>query len=95
MTPGQRLVHSYDEGRITLDGLFLGLLSLGTTEDVRAALELLTPELVAQLRDFVASHRPRAMIFNGPRPTPENVRFVAEWYRRPVQDADRYKPAGT
>jgi hypothetical protein len=95
MKPLERPLKLYLEGQITLHGLFLNLLSLRRKSDIKQILDAMTPDLLAQLRDFVASYRPRAKIFNGPRPSPENIRFVAGWLRSSVPEADQYKPAGT
>ena len=79
------LVRSYEEGRLTLDGLFLNLLSLNRKRDFGEVLESLSPQLLAPLQAFVENHRPRAKVFNGPRPRMENVRFVRGWLQGVVQ----------
>ena len=97
MKRSQDLLRSYEEGRLTLDGLFLNLLSLNKSEDLEMALDSLSPELLARLQAFVENQQPRARVFNGPRPKKENVRLVKEWLRSPanVGSAVRSVPGRT
>lgn len=90
------LVRSYEEGRLTRDGLFLNLLSLNRKQDLREVLKSLSPDLLAPLQAFVLAHRPRAKVFNGPRPRMENVRLIREWLQSVVQtDKKQSHPSAT
>jgi hypothetical protein len=53
--------------------------------ELRQALESLSPDLLASLQTFVENHRPRAKVFNGPRPRMESVRYARQWLEHAVQ----------
>jgi hypothetical protein len=93
MTTPQGLLKSFEEGRLTLDGLFLNVLSVSSRQVLGEILESWPPELLDQLRGFAEDYRPRARVFRGPRPRMEYVRLLREWLgRRRVAKANRDRP---
>ena len=68
----------YEEGRITRTGFVIDFLNAADQDDLREALEVLPPDLLKELRDFVASYRPDMVIFRGAPPKPAAVKMARE-----------------
>jgi hypothetical protein len=68
----------YEEGRITRTGFVIDFLNAADQEDLREALEVLPPELLEELRGFVASYRPDMLIIRGRPPKPAAVKTAKE-----------------
>ena len=68
----------YEEGRITRTGFAINFLNAADPDDLREALEVLPPELLEELRDFVASYRPDMLIIRGRPPKPAAVKMAKE-----------------
>jgi hypothetical protein len=73
-----KILRYYNEGRITATGFIIDFLNSVDQDDLREALEILPPELLERLRDFVASWRPDMRVFRGPPPDPNAVRMARE-----------------
>jgi hypothetical protein len=84
-TPGQKIWDYYEEGRITATGAVLRVLDLTDRDEMREAIEMLPPELLGKLRDFIESYRPDRLVFPGPPPSPEAVRMAREVLAEPVR----------
>jgi hypothetical protein len=79
MTPScKKILDYYEEGRITATGAILRLLDLSDREETREVIGVLPPDLLEQLRDFVASYWPGMRVFPGPPPDPAAVRMAKE-----------------
>jgi hypothetical protein len=85
----QQLVEEYEEGKTTATGLMLDLLNLTSKRAVAEALDVLPLQVLRELRAFVAHYSPRTRIFRGPRPRPQNVRLVKDWFAKPNRPRTR------
>jgi hypothetical protein len=65
-----KILDHYEEGRITSTGAIIRLLNITDRDELKEALEILPPELLEQLRDFVRRWRPDLKVFRGPPPDP-------------------------
>jgi hypothetical protein len=79
----EQLLRWYEEGRITVNGLILNVLSSSVKRRLTTILEALPADILVQLKDFVDSYRPGMRVFHGPRPKVTAVRFVREWFNSP------------
>ncbi len=68
----------YEEGRITPTGFIIGFLNAADEDDLREALEVLPPDLLGRLRDFVQTWRPDMRVFRGPPPDSAAVKMARE-----------------
>ena len=68
----------YEEGQITRTGFVIDFLNAADQEDLREGLEVLPPELLEELRDFVAIYRPDMLIIRGRPPKPAAVKMARE-----------------
>jgi hypothetical protein len=84
-TPGQKIRDYYEEGRITATGAILRVLDLTDRDEMREAIEMLPPELLGKLRDFIETYRPDMLVFPGPPPRPEAVAMAREVLAEPVK----------
>jgi hypothetical protein len=84
-TPGERILDHYEEGRITATGAVLRVLELTDREDMREAIELLPPEILEKLRDFIRVYRPDMLVFPGPPPGPAAVEMARGVLAEPVK----------
>jgi hypothetical protein len=75
----RQLLEYYENGRLTLAGFMLEVLSLSDKPTVAEVLERSTPSLRRKLKDFAGRYRPGLKIFNGPRPRIATVRYVRNW----------------
>lgn len=73
-----KILDYYEEGRITPTGAIIRLLNITDQDELKEALEILPPELLERLREFVASWRPDMRVFRGPPPDPDAVRMARE-----------------
>jgi len=78
MTPPQAL-RQYQDGRITISGLILAMLSQTNKRLVGESLARLPPEALKELETFVQNYRPKMKILRGPRPRAATLRFVKDW----------------
>jgi hypothetical protein len=78
MTPAQAL-RQYEDGRITITGLILAMLSQTNKRLVEESLGRLPPEALKELEIFVQNYRPKMKVFRGPRARAATVRFVKDW----------------
>ena len=74
----KKILDYYEEGRITRTGAILRLLDISDQEEMREAIEVLPPELLDELRDFVESYWPEMRVFPGPPPDPAAVKMAKE-----------------
>lgn len=44
------------------------------------ALEIMPPEILEQLKDFIAHYEPGMRVFRGPRPRMQAIRLVRDWF---------------
>jgi hypothetical protein len=79
LTPEQ-ILKRYQAGHVTETGLMLDVLRLTDDRDVIQALEMLPEDVLNELREFVGYYTPRTRVFPGPRPNPQTVRFVKDWF---------------
>ncbi len=84
-TPGKKILDYYEEGRITATGVVLRVLDLTDREEMREAIEILPPELLGKLRDFIETYRPDMLVFPGPPPGPDAVAMAREVLAEPVK----------
>jgi hypothetical protein len=84
-TPGKKILDYYEEGRITATGVVLRILDLTDREEMREAIEILPPELLGKLRDFIETYRPDMLVFPGPPPGPAAVEMAREVLAEPVK----------
>ncbi len=74
----EKVLKYYKEGRITATGFIIDFLNSADQDDLREALEVMPPELLERLRDFVATWRPELRVFRGPPPDPNAVKMARE-----------------
>lgn len=68
----------YEEGRITATGFIIDFLNAADEDDMREALEVLPPDLLERLRDFVQTWQPDMRVFRGRPPKPAAVKMAKE-----------------
>ena len=73
-----RILRHYNEGRITATGFIIDFLNTADQDDLKETLEVLPPELLERLKDFVATWRPDMRVFRGPPPDPSAVKMARE-----------------
>src|SRR5262249_7853837 len=81
----KKILDYYEEGRITRTGAVLRLLDLTDQEEMREVIELLPPEVLEELRDFLENYRPDMLVFPGPPPKPAAVRMAKEVLAKSVE----------
>ena len=86
-TNPQRLLWQYHQGRLTAHGFILKILSFTGKQRLTSALEVLPPEILEQLKDFISRYEPGMRVFRGPRPRPQAIRLVRDWFRYATRSA--------
>ena len=81
----KKILDYYEEGQITRTGAVLRLLDLPNQEEMREAIEVLPPEVLEELRDFLENYRPDMLVFPGPPPKPSAVRMAKELLAKSVE----------
>jgi hypothetical protein len=81
----KKILDYYEEGRITRTGAILRLLDLIEPEEMREAIEVLPPDLLDELRDFIETYRPEMRVFPGPPPDPNAVRMAKDMLAHAVK----------
>jgi hypothetical protein len=74
----RKILRYYEEGRITATGFILDLLNDANRDDLKEMLDVIPPDLLKKLRDFVVSYRPDMKIIRGDPPDPSAVRVAKE-----------------
>jgi hypothetical protein len=74
----RKILRYYEEGRITPRGFILDLLNDANRDDLKEMLDVIPPDLLNKLRDFVVSYRPDIKVFRGPPPDPRVVKVAKE-----------------
>jgi hypothetical protein len=83
----KRIWDQYEEGRITATGFIIDFLNAADQKDLREGLEVLPPDLLEELRDFVASYRPDMLIIRGSPPKPAAVQMARELLANTVKSS--------
>ena len=86
ITP-QRLLREYEHGRLTAHGFILKVLNFTGKQRLTRALEMLPPEILEQLKDFISRYEPGMRVFRGPPPRPQAIRLVRDWFRYATRSA--------
>jgi hypothetical protein len=75
----------YEERRITATGFIIDFLNAADPDDLREALDVLPPDLLEKLREFVRDYRPGMRVFRGDPPSPDAVVMAREVLAEPVK----------
>jgi len=75
-TTPERLLRQYEQGRLTAHG-HLRVLSFTGKQRLHEGLGDLPPEILEQLKDFIAPLRNRMRVLRGPRPRMAGSGFLA------------------
>ena len=74
----RKILRNYEAGRITPTGFILDLMNDANRDELKEMLDVIPPDLLRKLRDFVVRFRPDIKVFRGPPPDPSVVRVAKE-----------------
>jgi len=86
-TTPERLLRQYEQGRLTAHGFILRVLSFTGKQRLTRALEIMPPEILEQLKDFIAHYETGMRVFRGPRPRTQAIRLVRDWLHYATRSA--------
>jgi cobalamin biosynthesis Co2+ chelatase CbiK len=89
MMTARKILERWNIGITTPSGVMMDVLTQTDKKIVIGTLEMIPPEILEKLEEFVGYYTPKTKIFNGPRPNMRTLRFVKEWFasRRPAASA--------
>jgi hypothetical protein len=91
----RKILRYYEEGRITPTGFILDLLNDSNRDDLKEMLDVIPPDLLNKLKDFVVSYRPGMRVIRGEPPDPSAVSLAKELLAERIETHPRSSPAIT